>query len=187
MILDYADVEDLNRYKLMSDSVVPRPIAWIVTEDDGVINAAPFSYFTPLSSNPATLIVSIGKKDSGINKDSLSNILKTKKATICFVNKENVEDVKNCAFPLEKEESEVEKFNIEVQRVVEDFPPMIASTQTAFFCEYYDTVNLPGKTTPVILEVKKQFVEDDRLDKKFHVHVENVGRVGAYFKAMVEI
>lgn len=68
MIIDYKDVEDLNRYKIMSDTVVPRPIAWIVTEDNGVINAAPFSYFIPLSSNPATLIVSIDKKSQEFQK-----------------------------------------------------------------------------------------------------------------------
>jgi flavin reductase (DIM6/NTAB) family NADH-FMN oxidoreductase RutF len=187
MIFDYNEVNDINRYKLMSDSVVPRPIAWIVTEDNGIVNAAPFSYFTPLSSNPATLIVSIGKKDSGQNKDSLANILKNKKATICFVNKDNIEDVKKCALPLEKDESEIEKFQIEVERILEDFPPMIASTQTAFFCDFYDVVNIPGATTPVLLEIKKQFVLDDKVDEKFHVYVDNVGRVGAYFKAMVEI
>ncbi|MGB5866837.1 MAG: flavin reductase, partial [Arcobacteraceae bacterium] len=89
MIIDYKDVNDLNRYKIMSDTVVPRPIAWIVTEDDGVINAAPFSYFVPLSSNPPVVIVSIGQKEAGVPKDSLHNILKHKKATICFVNKDN--------------------------------------------------------------------------------------------------
>lgn len=187
MILDYKDVNDLNRYKIMSDTVVPRPVAWIVTEDDGVINAAPFSYFIPLSSNPATLVVSIGQKEKDVPKDSLANILKTKKATICFVNKDNVEDVKKCALPLEKDESEIEKFEIDVKRVLEDYPPMISSTQSAMFCEYYDTVKLPGKTTPVILEIKHQFIEDERIDEKSHVYVDNLGRSGSYFKAMVDL
>lgn len=62
MILDYKNVNDLDRYKIMSGSIVPRPIAWIVTEDDGVLNAAPFSYFIPISTNPALVIVAIGKK-----------------------------------------------------------------------------------------------------------------------------
>lgn len=187
MIIDYNDVEDLNRYKIMSDTVVPRPIAWIVTEDEGVVNAAPFSYFIPLSSNPATLIVSIGQKAPGIPKDSLHNILKNKKATICFVNDANVEEVKLCANMLDKEESEIEKYQIEVQKPLEDFPPMIASTQTAMFCEFYQKVDMPGKTTPIILEVKKQYIEDDRLDAKSHVHVDNIGRCGAFFKAMVDL
>lgn len=187
MIIDYNDVNDLNRYKIMSDTVVPRPIAWIVTEDDGVVNAAPFSYFVPLSSNPAVVIVSIGQKEKDVPKDSLHNILKHKKATICFVNKDNTEDVKLCANMLGKDESEVQKYEIDVQRPLEDFPPMISSTQTALFCDFYQKVDIPGATTPIILEVKKQFLEDGRLDERSHVHVDNVGRCGAFFKAMVDV
>lgn len=187
MIIDYKDVNDLNRYKIMSDTVIPRPIAWIVTEDNGIINAAPFSYFIPLSSNPALVIVSIGKKDDGTPKDTLFNILKHKKATICFVNKDNTEQVKLCAIGLKKEESEIEKYEIEVERPIEDFPPMISSTQTALFCDFYEKVEIPGETTPIILEIKKQYLEDGRLDKKSHVHVENVGRCGVFFKAMVDL
>ena len=187
MILDYKNIDDMNRYKIMSDTVVPRPIAWIVTEDDGVINAAPFSYFIPLSSNPATLIVSIGQKTPGVPKDSLANILKTKKATICFANKDNLEKLKLCSNPLDKNQSEIEEYSIETQKLLEEFPPMISSSQSALFCEYYSTVELPGKTTPVILEIKKQFIEDGRLTEKMHVHVDNVGRSGAFFSAMVKL
>ncbi len=187
MIIDYKDVNDLNRYKIMSDTVVPRPIAWIVTEDRGVINAAPFSYFIPLSSNPALVIVSIGQKQEGIPKDTLANILKHKKATICFVNKNNTEEVKLCANMLDKSESEIKKYGIEVQKPLESYPAMISSTQTALFCDFYQKVDVPGKTTPVILEIKKQFIEDGRLDEKSHVHVENIGRSGAFFKAMVDL
>lgn len=171
----------------MSDTVVPRPIAWIVTEDEGVINAAPFSYFVPLSSNPATVIVSIGQKEQGVPKDTLHNILKHKKATICFVNENNVEQVKLSATMLDKEESEVQKYDIEVQKILEEFPAMISSSQTALFCEFYQKVDMPGKTTPIILEVKKQYLEEGRLDERSHVHVDNIGRSGAFFKAMVDL
>ena len=187
MIIDYTDINDLNRYKIMSDTVVPRPIAWIVTEDNGVINAAPFSYFVPLSSNPAIVVVSIGQKEKGVPKDSLHNILKHKKATICFVNKDNKDDVKLCATMLAKETSEIEEYSIDVQKPLENFPPMISSTQTALFCDFYQTIDIPGDTTPVLLEVKKQFIENGRLDERSHIHVDNVGRCGAYFKAMVNL
>lgn len=171
----------------MAGTVIPRPIAWIVTEDEGVLNAAPFSYFIPISSNPALLIVAIGKKDDGTPKDSLANILKTKKATICFANKENVEYVQKCATPLGKEVSEIEKFEIEVKNVMEGFPPMIASSQSALFCEYYDTYKIPGDTTPVVLELKYQFIEDDRINERNHINLENIGRCGVTFKALVDL
>ena len=86
MLLDYSEESAINKYKLMSDTVVPRPIAWIVTQENGVINAAPFSYFIPLSSSPATVIVSIGHKEDGSQKDSLSNILKNKNDLIECIN-----------------------------------------------------------------------------------------------------
>ncbi|MDD3344269.1 MAG: flavin reductase family protein [Sulfurospirillaceae bacterium] len=187
MLLNYETMNDLVRYKVMSGTVVPRPIAWIVTEDEGIINAAPFSYFIPLSSNPATLIVSIGTKNDGSPKDTLANILKTHKATICFANLQNLEQLKLCANPLPKNESEIATYAIDVNRVLENYPPMISSSQSAFFCEYYDTLTLPGETTPVILEIKKQFIEDDRIDSKMHVSVENVGRIGASFAIMVTL
>lgn len=187
MILDYKDINDLNRYKIMSDTVIPRPIAWIVTEDKGVLNAAPFSYFIPISTNPALVIVAIGEKEDGIPKDTLANILKNKKATICFVNKDNAEKVKKCAIPLGKDESEIKKFEIEVNEVMEGFPPMISSSQSALLCEYYSTVDIPGVTTPIMLEIKHQYLEDGRLDEKSHVYVDNLGRCGATFKALVDL
>lgn len=187
MILDYKDINDLNRYKIMSDTVIPRPIAWIVTEDEGVLNAAPFSYFIPISTNPALVIVAIGEKEAGVPKDSLANILKNKKATICFANKNNAALVQKCAIPLGKEESEIEKFNIDVTNVKEEFPPMISSSQSALLCEYYKTVDIPGVTTPIILEVKYQYLEEGRLSERFHVDVDNIGRCGATFKALVDL
>ena len=187
MILDYKDINDLNRYKIMSDTVIPRPIAWIVTEDEGVLNAAPFSYFVPISTNPALVIVAIGQKEDGSPKDSLANILKNKKATICFANKDNASLVQKCAIPLGKNESEIEKFDIDVTEVLEDYPARITSSQSALLCEYYSTVDIPGVTTPIILEVKHQYLEDGRLTERFHVNVDNVGRCGATFKALVDL
>lgn len=187
MILDFENIDDLNRYKIMSGTIIPRPIAWIVTEDNGVINAAPFSYFIPISSNPATILVAIGQKSNGAPKDTLANILSTKKATICFANKKNLEELKLTANTLEKKDSEIEKYNIKVTKTLDDFPPMVSSSQSALFCTYYSTIEIPGKTTPVILEIKKQFVEDDRISEKNHVNIENIGREGISFCAMVKL
>ena len=83
MILDYKDINDLNRYKIMSGTVIPRPIAWIVTDDNGVLNAAPFSYFIPISSNPALLIVAIGQKMMELQR-FISKYLKNKKSNYLF-------------------------------------------------------------------------------------------------------
>ena len=72
-------------YHLMAKTVIPRPIAWIITKNNGIINIAPFSFFAPLSAQPATVVVSIGTKKDGSLKDTMANIQETKKCTICMV------------------------------------------------------------------------------------------------------
>ncbi|WP_445669422.1 flavin reductase family protein [Paenibacillus sp. FSL R7-0198] len=68
-------------YKLMIGSVVPRPIAWVSTRSmEGVLNLAPFSFFTVASRNPATLLLSIGPgvgEREGTVKDTLVNMRET--------------------------------------------------------------------------------------------------------------
>lgn len=62
------------RHGLLTGLIVPRPIGWITTLDGaGNVNLAPFSFFNMVSSNPATVIVSIGQRD-GRPKDSLANV-----------------------------------------------------------------------------------------------------------------
>ena len=64
---------------------------------------------------------------------------------------------------------------------------MIASSQSALFCEYYDTYEIPGDTTPVVLELKYQYIDDDRINERNHIKIENIGRCGVTFKALVDL
>ena len=53
MLFDLAAIKAENAYKLLVSTVVPRPIAWVTTQDvDGTLNAAPFSFFNAVSGNP---------------------------------------------------------------------------------------------------------------------------------------
>ena len=99
----------------------------------------------------------------------------------------NVDKVQKCATPLGKEVSEIEKFEIDVKTVMEGYPPMISSSQSALFCDYFDTYKIDGDTTPVVLELKYQYIEDGRINERNHVNVENIGRCGVTFKALVDL
>lgn len=150
-------------YKLMATHIIPRPIAWIVTQNkQGVINAAPFSYFAPLSSTPPTVVVSIGHKADGSPKDTLANIRQSKKATICMVPQKLLEKMHFSSKALEANESETEFFDIATIHKLEDFPPMIEGVSVAFFCEFLQEVDLKGSPTiPVILQIKQSFVDEN--------------------------
>ncbi len=182
MIIDYRDREPTERYKLMSQTIIPRPIAWIVTENQhGVINIAPFSYFIGLSSKPATMIVSIGHKSDGSEKDTLKNIRQMKKCTICMVDETHLEAMHFSSKELGENESEAIAFNIETKKLIDEFPPMVKDVPVAFFCELYQEIELKGsKTIPIIIEIKKQFINDKIVtdEEKIIIDYAPIARVG---------
>jgi flavin reductase (DIM6/NTAB) family NADH-FMN oxidoreductase RutF len=84
-----SELEVKQVYKLLSGSVVPRPIAWVSTiSDTGVLNLAPFSFFTVVSRNPPMLCFSVGPgvgEREGTEKDTLVNIRALKEFVINVV------------------------------------------------------------------------------------------------------
>jgi len=162
VLYNYKDLDKTKIYTLMASTVVPRPIAWIVTQsEDGVINIAPFSYFIPLSSNPPIMIVSIGHKDDQTPKDTLKNIRETKRCTICIPNVEDKDLVQESAKSFEYGVSEAKELGIDTKSMKEGFPPVIADAKVAFFCELYEELKInKSQTIPLIVEVKSQFVDE---------------------------
>lgn len=182
MILDFNEIDETKIYKVMSYSIFPRPIAWILTEDDGIINIAPFSYFAPLSSNPPIVVVSIGLKEDGSPKDTRANILKQKRATICLAEKDMLASLTVSSEELAHNESEAEKFNIRTTSIKAGYPPIVDGVKAAYFCDFYKTCEIDGsETLPIMLEIKSAYFADERIDERLNIRLENVGRVGREF------
>lgn len=181
MLLDFSTLTESKKYSTMSNTVFPRPIAWITTEDDGVVNLAPFSYFSPLSSEPPLVIVSIAHRENGDPKDTFANILKHKVCTINLAHKELLSDLANSAEELPHDISECERFGIETEQILEGFPPMVADARCALFCEFVKTIELGNGYEPVVLKIKNVYIEDEAIDEKGHIHLQNIGRVGMEF------
>ncbi len=181
MLFDFSTLNETQKYKMMSSTIAPRPVAWISTQDEGVVNLAPFSYFVPLSSEPPLVIVSIAHKENGEPKDTFANILKHKVCTISFAHKELLNDLIDTAEALPKAVSEVEYFDIATTSMIEGFPPMVKNAKCALFCEFVKTIDLGSRYEPVILEIKNMYVDDKNVDEKGHIMLENIGRVGTDF------
>ena len=75
MLIDPTANTAIDNYKLLTNLVVPRPIAWVTSQNsEGVINLAPFSFFNAVGSNPLYLLISVGRNDDGSRKDTANNI-----------------------------------------------------------------------------------------------------------------
>ena len=189
MLFDYKDTEAIENYKLMAQTIIPRPIAWIVTEDNDVVNIAPFSYFTGLSSNPPTMIFSVGHKSDGSPKDTLRNLRNNKKCTVCMVKPDHLEMMHFSSKEMGSDMSEANAFDIPLKQIKEGFPPMIEGAPVAFCCELYSEVDLgKSKTIPLIVEIKYQFIDDNCISDKERLTIdfEPVARVGKSYALLGE-
>ena len=190
MDLNYAEIDPAERYKLMAQSVVPRPIAWIVTENEGGgFNVAPFSYFTPLSSNPPVLIVSVGHRPDGTPKDTLANLRRGGRCTLCLAAPEQVEPMHFSSKPLPAGESEAERFGITLTEGRKGFPPRIEGAPTAFYCRLHSEVPLEGsKTIPLILEIEGQYLDESCIvdAERLYLDCDLLARVGPEYRKLGE-
>ena len=88
MNFDFSELSTANAFKLLSSVVVPRPIAWVVSQSaQGRRNAAPFSFFNVVSSDPPIVALGIGPR-GGQLKDTSRNILETGEFVINLVSAE---------------------------------------------------------------------------------------------------
>ena len=91
MLFDFATISPQDRYKLLVSTVVPRPIAWVVTQDpQGRLNAAPFSFFNAFSQDPPMVIIGIGGRQPGDAKDTGRNIRETGEFVVNLVGHANL-------------------------------------------------------------------------------------------------
>lgn len=188
MLIDFKGKTPTERYLLMANTVVPRPIAWIATQGE-VLNLAPFSFFTPLSSEPPTMIVSIGHRSDGTPKDTLRNLRDTKKCVITIVDETHFEAMHFSSKELGPSESEAEAFEIPTQKVIEGYPPMPQGVKVAFFGEYLQEVDLPGsQTIPVIIKVTHLYLDDKIITdrEKIKIEFEAIARVGRGYATLDE-
>lgn len=105
---DFSDLSAREAYKVMIGTIVPRPIAWVTTiSNDGVTNAAPYSFFNCLSADPPILALGVENKPDRSFKDTAYNIRMTNCFTVNIVDRANVEAMSVTAAAFEPEVDEL--------------------------------------------------------------------------------
>lgn len=105
--IDPASQSAQDNYKFLIGSIIPRPIAFVTTlSSDGVLNAAPYSYFNIVAANPPLISISVQRKN-GERKDTSRNAI-TNGAFVVHISDESyIEQINVTAANLPPEESEV--------------------------------------------------------------------------------
>ncbi len=132
------ETDERTFFRLVLGLVVPRPIAWVSTvSKDGVLNAAPFSFFNAVNDYPPVFMVSIGDRDDGSPKDTIKNILDTGEFVVNLVSEESIGQMVKTAEELPPQVSEFETAGIspEESRFVK--APRIKESKASFECKLY--------------------------------------------------
>lgn len=150
------------RYHLLTQAVIPRPVAWILTADEkGITNLAPFSFFAPVCSDPATFVVSVGYKPDGKEKDTYNNLRSTGVCVVHIAAADQAEVLNQSSATLAAGDSEVDAFGIDLEEVQGWTLPVVKDTPVAFLCRYQQQVDLGDSAQHILfLEVKRVFLKE---------------------------
>ncbi|MEX0173145.1 flavin reductase family protein [Streptomyces sp. LMG1-1-1.1] len=129
-------------YRLLTATVVPRPIAWVsTTSADGTDNLAPHSFFTIASVNPPVVqFTSVGRKDS------LRNVEETGEFVVNLAPQPLFERINATATDFPRGTSEFDACGVEREPSLRVKPPRVALSPVALECELHSTLRIGDST-----------------------------------------
>lgn len=174
-------VKPANRYKLLSSVIIPRPIAWITSVDpDGNVNAAPFSYFNIMGTDPP--VVAVGPQyrndfKEGI-KDTPRNIRETGDFVINIVNEDLARQMDRTSAYYPTTVNELEKAGLQTAKSVEINAPRILQAPVSIECREHTTMFI-GNTRVILAIALHLHINDELINpEKFYVDMEALKAVG---------
>jgi flavin reductase (DIM6/NTAB) family NADH-FMN oxidoreductase RutF len=172
------------RYKLLTGTVIPRPIAVVSTvSPEGTFNAAPFSYFNIVGHAPmAVSFVVAGPKPDGTWKDTLRNAqLPVRGGTGEFVVNNATEhyaaQMARTASPLAADVSEFDFAGLTPVASKLVRAPRIGQAAVAFECRTLHVVEV-GRSQLVIGEIVFLHLDDAVVDEHFRVDFAQLRAIG---------
>jgi flavin reductase (DIM6/NTAB) family NADH-FMN oxidoreductase RutF len=178
--VDLAQFGRADCYKLLTGSVIPRPIAWVTTRmPDGRTNLAPFSQFIIISSEPGLLGFSIGPRAGG-PKDTLAHLEREGELVINTVPHDAPELIQETSNDFGPTVSEVEHFRLDTIPSVKVKPPRLAQSLIQFECRLERLIPL-GTSTLVVAQVLLMHIAAGLRNASNHIdhlRYRPLGRIG---------
>ncbi len=175
-----------DRYKLMCALVIPRPIALVTTlSQDGVVNAAPFSFFNVFSDKPSIVALGVNSRPEGGMKDTSTNINFMKEFVVHMVTFEIAEQMNiSCVnFPPNVSEIDEAGFTLKKSHILET--PSISESLVALECRLHSIIALGDDRNLTLGEVINVSTNTDVLDtEKNYVNIENYKPIARLFGNM---
>jgi flavin reductase (DIM6/NTAB) family NADH-FMN oxidoreductase RutF len=180
MHIDPATQTEADNYKLLTNVVVPRPIAWVTSlGNDGDVNLAPFSFFNAVGSDPLYLVVSVGSRTSGAPKDTAANIGRTGEFVVNLVTEDLLAAMNVSAADFPPDRSELVAAALEAAPSLRIRTPRVAAAQVSLECRLHQSIAL-GDNTLFIGEIVMFHIADRLVGPRLRiVDFAPIGRLGS--------
>ncbi|UWU26701.1 flavin reductase family protein [Rhizobium sp. WSM1274] len=180
---DFEQLTERQRYKLMIGTIIPRPIALVTTVDEnGRINAAPFSFFNCLSADPPILAIGVENNADMSFKDTGHNIRMTEVFTVNIVSLAIAEAMHVCGAKYPRGVDELKEAGLTAMPGEKVASPFIAEAPAAFECRRHVTLELGRSRQIVMGEIVYAHYRDGVVDpERLHVDpaaVDAIARLG---------
>lgn len=181
---DFSDLNPKERYKLLSGTVIPRPIALITTlSKDGRRNAGPFSFFNVLTHDPAIVAIGVENYEDGRMKDTSRNIRDTEEFIVHIIDDALAAQMDVCAVKFGPDVDELAEAGLETVPGTRVKAPRIVTAPAALECRRYMTLEVSQAREIILGEVLGVHVRADAVDERLHVDqlkLDAIGRLGGH-------
>jgi flavin reductase (DIM6/NTAB) family NADH-FMN oxidoreductase RutF len=179
MELDLENAHADRAYAILASLVVPRPIAWVTTIDEnGAVNAAPFSFFNVLGANPPIVGFCPGDRPDGTPKDTALNVRATGEFVVNLVDESVAEAMNLTAASVPYGVNELEHTGLTTAPSSVVRPPRIAEAPASLECTEWGVLQIGGNRL-VIGVVKRVHVRDELFDPEtLRIRSEKFAAVG---------
>jgi flavin reductase (DIM6/NTAB) family NADH-FMN oxidoreductase RutF len=184
MQIDINALPPATQYKLLSSTIVPRPIALVSTwSEAGGDNAAPFSFFNVMGENPPVLVLGLEtKRDTGALKHTTINIRDNGQYVVHMVDEALAEAMNVCGIDFPDGESEALHAGLELAPSSVVKPKRIIAAPVAFECERIVLLQISPGRNIALGKVVMMHVRDGLLDPVTHyIDTEKYHPIGRMF------
>jgi flavin reductase (DIM6/NTAB) family NADH-FMN oxidoreductase RutF len=176
MQFDFENLAALDRYKLLSSTIVPRPIAWVSTRSaDGIANAAPFSFFNVFAEDPPTIGFAVNDRRPGDRKDTGDNIRHSGEFVVNLVGARQAREMNITAAEFRPEVDEFVEAGLVALPCEKIGAPRIGGSPVSFECVLHQIVPLGVNRSLVLGRVVLMHVVDDAVRDADRCHIDTPG------------
>ena len=169
---DFGALSKADGYKLLVSMVMPRPIAWVVSRGAEGLNAAPFSFFNVLSSDPPLVASGFGAPPDREEKDTLANVRAQGEFVVNLVPEELAQAMNVTATNAPRGTDETRLAGLELAKCEVVGVPRIVGSPVGLECKVFQVIETGGTGTIVLGRIVYAHVRESAFANREKLYVD---------------